>query len=168
MIPLPLRPDRLFSSEPAPWDLSRALAVTIRRIVGPHGRTDNEPFTDASALFITPDHCVFRMLYSQGVKLEDLSKRAYKLWRSACAQSAQSGTMPTCPTVPGHGAAFRAAAADSETNKARRRTRMVAVTARWPPGRLTRRLGTSYSPPAMAAAPCAASARSGHCSTGMT
>jgi hypothetical protein len=48
-------------------------------IVSPHGHTDpqwyadNEPFSNASALFITPDHYVFRMLYSQGVRLEDLA-----------------------------------------------------------------------------------------------
>jgi glucuronate isomerase len=40
-------------------------------IVSPHGHTDpqwyadNEPFTNASALLITPDHYGFRMLYSQ-------------------------------------------------------------------------------------------------------
>ncbi len=47
-------------------------------IVSPHGHTDpqwfadNEPFANATALFITPDHYAFRMLYSQGLKLEDL------------------------------------------------------------------------------------------------
>jgi glucuronate isomerase len=81
MIPLSLHPDRLFSSDPAQRDLSRALYATIRQlpIVSPHGHTDpqwyadNEPFTNASVLLITPDHYVFRMLYSQGVKLEDLA-----------------------------------------------------------------------------------------------
>ena len=81
MIPLSLHPDRLFSSDPAQRDLSRALYATIKQlpIVSPHGHTDpqwyadNEPFTNASALLITPDHYVFRMLYSQGVKLEDLA-----------------------------------------------------------------------------------------------
>jgi len=100
MIPLSLHPDRLFSSDPAQRDLSRALYAAIKQlpIVSPHGHTDpqwyadNEPFTNASALLITPDHYVFRMLYSQGVKLEDLAiprrdggpveQDARKIWRT--------------------------------------------------------------------------------------
>jgi len=103
MIPLALHPDRLFSSDPVQRALSRALYATIRNlpIVSPHGHTDpqwyadNEPFTNASALFITPDHYVFRMLYSQGVKLEDLAiprrdggtveQDARKIWRTFAA-----------------------------------------------------------------------------------
>ena len=80
MIPLKLNPDRLFSSEPTQRALARALYATVHDlpIVSPHGHTDpqwyadNAPFTNASALFITPDHYVFRMLYSQGVQLEAL------------------------------------------------------------------------------------------------
>ena len=47
-------------------------------IVSPHGHcepswfSDNQPFHDPAELLIIPDHYVFRMLYSQGVKLEDL------------------------------------------------------------------------------------------------
>src|SRR5438034_8362874 len=81
MIPLKLEPDRLFSPEPGQRALARALYATVKDlpIVSPHGHTDpqwfanNEAFTNASALFITPDHYVFRMLYSQGVRLEDLA-----------------------------------------------------------------------------------------------
>ena len=80
MIPLKLNPDRLFSAEPAQRALARALYATVEHlpIVSPHGHTDaqwfadDQPFRDASALFITPDHYVFRMLYSQGVGLEQL------------------------------------------------------------------------------------------------
>ena len=80
MIPLELNPDRLFSPEPGQRALARALYATVKNlpIVSPHGHTDpqwyadDEPFTNASALFITPDHYVFRMLYSQGVRLEEL------------------------------------------------------------------------------------------------
>ncbi|TMH07695.1 MAG: glucuronate isomerase [Betaproteobacteria bacterium] len=80
-LPLKLHPDRLFSSDPAQRDLARRLYAMVKDlpIVSPHGHTDpqwfadNEPFSDASALFITPDHYVFRMLYSQGVPLEDLA-----------------------------------------------------------------------------------------------
>ncbi len=47
-------------------------------IVSPHGHTDpawfalNEPFGDAAALLLQPDHYLLRMLYSQGVALEAL------------------------------------------------------------------------------------------------
>jgi glucuronate isomerase len=81
MIPLSLNPDRLFSSDPAQRALARTLYATVKDlpIVSPHGHTDprwfaeNEPFGNAASLFITPDHYVFRMLYSQGVALEDLA-----------------------------------------------------------------------------------------------
>ena len=103
MIPLTLHPDRLFSPEPRQRELARALYATVRDlpIVSPHGHTDpqwfadNEPFRDASALFITPDHYVFRMLYSQGVPLEDLAiprrdggpveSDARRIWRTFAA-----------------------------------------------------------------------------------
>ena len=99
MIPLKLDPDRLFSPEPGQRALARALYATVKDlpIVSPHGHTDPQwfaddaPFTDASALFITPDHYVFRMLYSQNVRLEDLGiarrdggsveQDARKIWR---------------------------------------------------------------------------------------
>jgi glucuronate isomerase len=80
MIPLELHPDRLFPADPAVRQLARSLYATIRDlpIVSPHGHTDpqwyveNTRFADPSALFIVPDHYVFRMLYSQGVPLESL------------------------------------------------------------------------------------------------
>ncbi|MFO1324917.1 MAG: glucuronate isomerase [Burkholderiales bacterium] len=79
-IPLNLHPDRLFPAEPATRDLARHLYATVKDlpIVSPHGHTDPQwfaddtPFTDATSLLIVPDHYVFRMLYSQGVALEDL------------------------------------------------------------------------------------------------
>ncbi len=80
MIALELHPDRLFPADPATRDVARRLYATVKDlpIVSPHGHTDPQwyaddtPFPDASALFITPDHYVFRMLYSQGIALEDL------------------------------------------------------------------------------------------------
>ena len=80
MIPLELHPDRLFPPERSTRDLARRLYATVKDlpIVSPHGHTDpawyadDTPFANASALFITPDHYVFRMLYSQGVALEAL------------------------------------------------------------------------------------------------
>lgn len=62
-------------------------------IVSPHGHTNaawfasNEPFADPAKLFVQPDHYIFRMLYSQGVSLEDLEigqpelKNPRKVWR---------------------------------------------------------------------------------------
>ena len=104
MIPLELNPDRLFSPEPGERALAHALYATVHNlpIVSPHGHTDprwyadNEPFTNAAALFITPDHYVFRMLYSQGVPLEELGiarrdgvpveRDARKIWHTFAAR----------------------------------------------------------------------------------
>jgi glucuronate isomerase len=80
MKPIDLHPDRLFPSDPAVRDLARALYDTVEHlpIVSPHGHTDPQwfaddtPFANPSALLIVPDHYVFRMLYSQGIRLEDL------------------------------------------------------------------------------------------------
>ena len=80
MIPLELHPDRLFPADPATRTLARTLYATVRDlpIVSPHGHTDPQwyaddaPFADPSALFIVPDHYVFRMLYSHGVPLDAL------------------------------------------------------------------------------------------------
>ena len=71
---------RLFPVDSKSRDLARSLYDHIRDlpIISPHGHTDptwfsgNEPFENPSALFVTPDHYVFRMLHSCGVALEDL------------------------------------------------------------------------------------------------
>jgi glucuronate isomerase len=73
-----LHPDRLFSSDPMQRAIARRLYATVRDlpIVSPHGHTDpqwfadNAPFADPATLLLTPDHYIFRMLYSQGVQLE--------------------------------------------------------------------------------------------------
>lgn len=75
-----LHPDRLFPADPGTRAIARQLyeAVAGLPIVSPHGHTDpswyaeDKPFQDPAALFITPDHYATRMLYSQGVRLEDL------------------------------------------------------------------------------------------------
>jgi glucuronate isomerase len=77
---LALHPDRLFPVDPATLAIARDLysAVAKLPIISPHGHTDPEwwatdaPFGNASELLIHPDHYVFRMLYSQGVSLDDL------------------------------------------------------------------------------------------------
>jgi glucuronate isomerase len=80
MADLKLDPDRLFSSNEAERAIARRLYAEVcdLPIVSPHGHTDprwfadNEPFGDPAELLIVPDHYVFRMLYSQGVRMEDL------------------------------------------------------------------------------------------------
>jgi glucuronate isomerase len=72
--------DRLFPPDPDTRALARRLYASVRDlpIVSPHGHTDprwyayDEAFSDPAALFVTPDHYIFRMLYSQGVRLEEL------------------------------------------------------------------------------------------------
>jgi glucuronate isomerase len=90
-----LHPDRLFPSDPAMRKITRALYESIKDlpIVSPHGHTQaswfakNEPFPDPATLFVLPDHYVYRMLYSQGVSLEDLeigdpvALNPRKVWR---------------------------------------------------------------------------------------
>jgi glucuronate isomerase len=76
----PLHPDRLFPADPATRAIARRLYSGVHRlpIISPHGHTDprwfaeNAPFSDPATLLITPDHYIFRMLYSQGVRLEEL------------------------------------------------------------------------------------------------
>lgn len=75
-----LHPDRLFPAQPDIRGIARRLyrEVADLPIISPHGHTDprwfagNEPFTNAADLLLTPDHYLFRMLFSQGVALEDL------------------------------------------------------------------------------------------------
>lgn len=72
--------DRLFPAESNTRNIARALYAQIRTlpIISPHGHTQaawfakNEPFPDPARLFVQPDHYIYRMLYSQGIPLEDL------------------------------------------------------------------------------------------------
>ena len=78
--PLRLNPDRLFPSDAETRAVARRLYAEVAGlpIVSPHGHTDpawfarNEPWANPAELLITPDHYVFRMLFSQGVAMEDL------------------------------------------------------------------------------------------------
>jgi glucuronate isomerase len=75
-----LHPDRLFSPDPTQRGIARRLYAEVAGLplISPHGHTDpawyarNEAFPDPASLLIIPDHYIFRMLYSQGVQLEDL------------------------------------------------------------------------------------------------
>ena len=78
--PISLHEDRLFPAEPGARAIARALYAQVSGlpIISPHGHTDpswfadNANFTNATELLLTPDHYLFRMLYSQGVPLEKL------------------------------------------------------------------------------------------------
>ncbi|PUB15641.1 glucuronate isomerase [Yoonia sediminilitoris] len=73
-------PDRLFPPEQKQKDLARALyrSVADLPIISPHGHCDprwfaeDRRFPNPSDLFVVPDHYVFRMLVSQGVRMADL------------------------------------------------------------------------------------------------
>ncbi len=76
-----LSPDRLFSPEPTQRSVARELYSSVKDLplVCPHGHVDPDLLAHPDAtlgspadLFIIPDHYVFRMLYSQGVPLEEL------------------------------------------------------------------------------------------------
>jgi glucuronate isomerase len=72
--------DRLFDAEPQARAVARSLYAGIRDLplISPHGHTDprwyaeNAAFPDPAQLLIVPDHYIFRMLCSQGVRLQDL------------------------------------------------------------------------------------------------
>ena len=87
--------DRLFPADEGTRAIARRLYAGIRDlpIISPHGHTQagwfarNEPFSDPVTLFVQPDHYVFRMLYSQGISLEELEignkpvAEPRKVWR---------------------------------------------------------------------------------------
>jgi len=87
--------DRLFPAEPGARAIARALYASVQDlpIVSPHGHTQaawfarNVPFPNPAMLFVQPDHYVYRMLYSQGIPLDDLEigqpemKDPRKVWR---------------------------------------------------------------------------------------
>jgi glucuronate isomerase len=90
-----IHPDRLFPADPGTRQIAKALYESVRAlpIVSPHGHTQaswfakNEPFPGPTELLVQPDHYIFRLLYSQGVSLDDLEigqsqpKDARKVWR---------------------------------------------------------------------------------------
>src|SRR5277367_537548 len=89
-----IHPDRLFPAEPAVRKIAKALYESVRvlPLISPHGHTQaawfarNERFPDPAKLFVQPDHYIYRMLYSQGVSMEDLEigrpdlKNPRKVW----------------------------------------------------------------------------------------
>ena len=75
-----LHEDRLFPADETIRRVAREIYGSIENlpIVSPHGHTqarwfaDNQPFPDPATLLVQPDHYVFRMLYSQGIAMDDL------------------------------------------------------------------------------------------------
>src|SRR3569623_1546009 len=90
-----LHADRLFPAEEGTREIARRLYQQIRSlpILSPHGHTqaewfaNDQPYSDPVKLFVQPDHYVFRMLYSQGVSLEELEigrdkiQNPRRIWR---------------------------------------------------------------------------------------
>ena len=78
--PLVLNDDRLFPADPSIRAVARRLYAQVRDlpIISPHGHTDpawfagNEAFPNPTELLLAPDHYIYRMLYSQGIAMEDL------------------------------------------------------------------------------------------------
>ena len=73
--------NRYFDPDPAQRSIATELYKSVANlpIISPHGHVDprllageNASFGTPADLFIIPDHYVFRMLYSQGIRLEDL------------------------------------------------------------------------------------------------
>ncbi len=78
-----LAEDRFFDPDPVVRRAARTLYEETRQlpIISPHGHVDprlladDSPFPEPTGLMVTPDHYILRMLYSQGVPLEDLGVR---------------------------------------------------------------------------------------------
>src|SRR4051794_39400330 len=101
VVPLALHPDRLLPAEPGVRAIARRLYDAVRELplISPHGHVDprllleNEPFSDPTSLFVTPDHYVTRLLHASGVRLESLGvgqgpldeERSRAAWRSLCS-----------------------------------------------------------------------------------
>jgi len=75
-----LNQDRYFDPNSEVRKIARELYSSVKDlpIISPHGHVDpkifaeNTPFPSPTELFIIPDHYIYRMLYSQGITLEEL------------------------------------------------------------------------------------------------
>ena len=101
---IPLMYNRYFSSDPAQNRAAVELYESVKDLplICPHGHVDPQLFSDPDYRFgspvdllIIPDHYIFRMLYSQGISLDELgiprldgasSGRGHReIWRTVCA-----------------------------------------------------------------------------------
>ena len=95
--------NRYFSSDPAQNRAAVALYETVKHLplICPHGHVDPRLFADPDYqlgspvdLLIIPDHYIFRMLYSQGISLDELGiptaaglqsdSDHRQIWRTVC------------------------------------------------------------------------------------
>lgn len=96
--PLELDPDRLLPGDPSVRRIARDLydPVADAPIFSPHGHVEasllvnDEPFTDAASLLVTPDHYVTRVLHSHGIGLDrlglgDAAADPRETWRLLCS-----------------------------------------------------------------------------------
>jgi len=79
-----LSPDRYFDPDPTQRGIARELYSSVAQLplICPHGHVAPRLFADENAtlgspadLLIIPDHYVFRLLYSHGIRLEDMGIR---------------------------------------------------------------------------------------------
>ena len=77
-----LPPNRYFSPDPAQRQIALTLYQTVADLplICPHGHVDPRLFADPdyqfgspAELLLIPDHYIFRMLYSQGIRMADLA-----------------------------------------------------------------------------------------------
>ncbi len=134
-------PDRLLPLDPTARAVARRLydSVATLPIISPHGHTDprwyaeNQPFPDPATLFVVPDHYVFRMLYAQGVRLEDLGVPTRDGTPSRPIRAPSGGASPrtiTSSAAPrrGSGSTMPSPRSSASTSGCRRRTRMLSST----------------------------------------
>jgi glucuronate isomerase len=73
-------PDRLLPADPATRAVARELLADVENlpIISPHGHVpadvvaDDIPFADPTALLVTPDHYVTRLIHAAGTRLDQL------------------------------------------------------------------------------------------------
>jgi glucuronate isomerase len=94
-----LHPDRLFPADTVVRDIARRLHNQVEHlpIVSPHGHVDaamiadDTPFPDPTALLISPDHYITRLLHAHRIPLDQLrvagttTVTPREAWRTLCA-----------------------------------------------------------------------------------
>jgi glucuronate isomerase len=95
--------DRYFSPDPTQRKIARSLYESVKDLplICPHGHVDPRLFADPNyqfgspvELLIIPDHYIFRMMYSQGIPMEDMAiprrdggdveSDHQKIWQTIC------------------------------------------------------------------------------------
>ena len=100
-----MNPDRCFDPEPSQRAMARELyqSVSSLPLICPHGHVDvlslaqNKPFGSPAELLVIPDHYVFRMLYSQGIPLEQIIQNPNhrEVWKIFCTNFSLFRGTPT-------------------------------------------------------------------------